>query len=72
MFIRQSKFKHTYGIADKERFDDVLVNAKPTESNGVKGNDLFWAVAWGQGGGGYSFFSKTFNIIQNVIHWFWI
>eukprot|EP00743_Colponemidia_sp_Colp-15_P000184 GILK01000213.1.p1 GENE.GILK01000213.1~~GILK01000213.1.p1 ORF type:complete len:460 (-),score=64.16 GILK01000213.1:141-1478(-) len=51
-FVRSSKFRHVYGELSKEKYEDLRLSNKATESNQIKGNAKFFAVAWDTGGGG--------------------
>lgn len=50
--VRDSKFRHVFGDPWKNKFEDIRLATKPTESSGVKGNAQFVAFPWASGGGG--------------------
>eukprot|EP00451_Oxyrrhis_marina_P000151 CAMPEP_0204271610 /NCGR_PEP_ID=MMETSP0468-20130131/20469_1 /ASSEMBLY_ACC=CAM_ASM_000383 /TAXON_ID=2969 /ORGANISM="Oxyrrhis marina" /LENGTH=453 /DNA_ID=CAMNT_0051247327 /DNA_START=40 /DNA_END=1401 /DNA_ORIENTATION=- len=50
--VRESAFRHVFGEASKECYQDIRYSTKATESAGVRGNELFVAIPWEAGGGG--------------------
>ena len=50
--VRDSKFRHVFGEAQKVRYDDLRLSSKATESVGIRANSKFFTVAWDSGGGG--------------------
>lgn len=50
--VRDSKFRHVFGDAQKAKFEDLRLANKATESCGVRGNSLYFAFGWESGGGG--------------------
>mmetsp|Transcript_49695 Transcript_49695/g.153472 ORF Transcript_49695/g.153472 Transcript_49695/m.153472 type:complete len:460 (-) Transcript_49695:81-1460(-) len=50
--VRDSKFRHVFGEPQKQRYEDLRLSTKATESTGVRGNSKFFAFAWDSGGGG--------------------
>jgi len=50
--VRDSKFRHVHGEALKERYEDLRISSKISESTGVRGNSKFVALPWESGGGG--------------------
>jgi len=50
--VRDSKFRHVFSEAHREKYDDVRPSSKPSESVGVRCNGKWIAVAWESGGGG--------------------
>ncbi|CAJ1396547.1 unnamed protein product [Effrenium voratum] len=50
--VRESKFRHVFGEASKENFQDLRLSSKPLESTGIRGNAKFVAFPWESGGGG--------------------
>jgi coronin-1B/1C/6 len=59
--VRQSKYRHVFGNAEKKEntFDNVKVSASAWDSNKVDGNNKFVAAIWEAGGGG------SFAVIPN-------
>lgn len=49
--MRESKFRHVYGEVWKEKYDDLQLSTKVTESVGVRGNSKFVAIPWYGAGG---------------------
>lgn len=50
--VRDSKFRHVFGEAMKQKYEDLRLSSKATESTGVRGNSKFFAFPWESGGGG--------------------
>lgn len=50
--VRESAFRHVFGEASKDCYQDIRYSTKATESAGVRGNELFMAIPWEAGGGG--------------------
>eukprot|EP00403_Amphidinium_massartii_P016771 CAMPEP_0178428024 /NCGR_PEP_ID=MMETSP0689_2-20121128/30057_1 /TAXON_ID=160604 /ORGANISM="Amphidinium massartii, Strain CS-259" /LENGTH=453 /DNA_ID=CAMNT_0020049769 /DNA_START=51 /DNA_END=1412 /DNA_ORIENTATION=+ len=50
--VRESKFRHVFAEASKERYDDIRLSSKSTESPGIRGNSKFFVFTWDSGGGG--------------------
>lgn len=50
--VRDSKFRHVHGEAQKEKYEDLRVSTRQVESTGVRGNGKFIAFPWESGGGG--------------------
>lgn len=50
--VRDSKYRHVYGEAFKQKYEDLRPSSNTTESIGVRGNSKFHALAWQSGGGG--------------------
>lgn len=50
--VRDSKFRHVHGDAIKEKYEDLRLSTKATESTGIRGNSKFFSFAWESGGGG--------------------
>lgn len=50
--VRDSKFRHVHGDQLKEKYEDLRISAKISESVGVRGNGKFIAFPWESGGGG--------------------
>mmetsp|Transcript_58791 Transcript_58791/g.92968 ORF Transcript_58791/g.92968 Transcript_58791/m.92968 type:complete len:455 (-) Transcript_58791:89-1453(-) len=50
--VRESKFRHVFAEAFKEKYDDVRPSSKPSESVGIRCNGKWIAVPWESGGGG--------------------
>lgn len=57
--VRDSKFRHVFGDATKQKYEDLRLATKATESVGIRGNGKFIAFAWESGGGG------TLAVIQS-------
>lgn len=50
--VRDSKFRHVFGEATKEKYEDLRVSPKIAESTGIRGNSKFICFPWESGGGG--------------------
>eukprot|EP00747_Dinoflagellata_sp_TGD_P167367 gnl/TRDRNA2_/TRDRNA2_191646_c0_seq1.p1 gnl/TRDRNA2_/TRDRNA2_191646_c0~~gnl/TRDRNA2_/TRDRNA2_191646_c0_seq1.p1 ORF type:complete len:462 (+),score=126.17 gnl/TRDRNA2_/TRDRNA2_191646_c0_seq1:27-1388(+) len=50
--VRDSKFRHVFGEASKQKYEDLRLSTKTTESTGIRGNSKLVAIAWESGGGG--------------------
>ncbi|CAE7583051.1 Coro6 [Symbiodinium natans] len=50
--VRDSKFRHVFGNATKENFQDLRLSSKPLETTGIRGNAKFVCFPWESGGGG--------------------
>lgn len=50
--VRDSKFRHVFGEATKQKYEDFRLSSKATESLGIRANGKFFAAAWESGGGG--------------------
>jgi coronin-1B/1C/6 len=50
--VRDSKFRHVHGDATKQKYEDLRLTTKATESTGIRGNSKFFAFGWDSGGGG--------------------
>ncbi|CAE6967054.1 Coro6 [Symbiodinium sp. CCMP2456] len=50
--VRDSKFRHVFGNATKESFQDLRLSSKPLETTGIRGNSKFVCFPWESGGGG--------------------
>jgi len=50
--VRESKFRHVFAEPWKERYDDVRLSSKATESPGLRGNSKFFVFTYDSGGGG--------------------
>lgn len=50
--VRDSKFRHVFGEASKQRYEDIRLSSKASESKGIVANSKFWAAPWESGGGG--------------------
>ena len=51
-FIRESKYRHVFGDAWKEKYEDLRIATKATEGEGLKANGKWLALSWQAGGGG--------------------
>jgi len=52
VIVRDSKFRHVFAEAGKDKFEDLRPSAKATESVGLKCNGKFFSIGWESGGGG--------------------
>jgi len=50
--VRDSKFRHVFGEPLKQKYEDLRLSSKATESTGIRGNSKFFAFPWESGGGG--------------------
>lgn len=50
--VRDSKFRHVFGEGSKQRYEDIRLSSKASESQGIVANSMFWAAPWESGGGG--------------------
>mmetsp|Transcript_36085 Transcript_36085/g.103740 ORF Transcript_36085/g.103740 Transcript_36085/m.103740 type:complete len:459 (+) Transcript_36085:80-1456(+) len=50
--VRDSKFRHVFGEPLKQKYEDLRLSNKATESTGIRGNGKFFAFPWDSGGGG--------------------
>mmetsp|Transcript_47480 Transcript_47480/g.133612 ORF Transcript_47480/g.133612 Transcript_47480/m.133612 type:complete len:449 (+) Transcript_47480:103-1449(+) len=50
--VRDSKFRHVFGEVGKQKYEDLRLSSKATESTGIRGNSKFVCFAWDAGGGG--------------------
>jgi len=50
--VRDSKFRHVHGDALKQKYEDLRLSSKATESIGIRANAKFVAFPWESGGGG--------------------
>ena len=50
--VRSSNFRHVYGDAAKQKYEDIRLATKATEGTGIQGTSNYIAIPWGSGGGG--------------------
>mmetsp|Transcript_18400 Transcript_18400/g.37490 ORF Transcript_18400/g.37490 Transcript_18400/m.37490 type:complete len:459 (-) Transcript_18400:134-1510(-) len=50
--VRDSKFRHVFGEPMKQKYEDIRLSTKASESTGIRGNSKFFAFPWESGGGG--------------------
>jgi hypothetical protein len=50
--VRDSKFRHVFGEAEKTKYEDLRVASKQTEANGIRCNSKYLCFPWESGGGG--------------------
>eukprot|EP00928_Gymnodinium_smaydae_P079885 TRINITY_DN63716_c0_g1_i1.p1 TRINITY_DN63716_c0_g1~~TRINITY_DN63716_c0_g1_i1.p1 ORF type:complete len:481 (+),score=88.04 TRINITY_DN63716_c0_g1_i1:62-1444(+) len=50
--VRDSKFRHVFGDASKQKYEDLRLSPKTTESCGIRASGSYFAFPWDAGGGG--------------------